>query len=207
MSHRAQTRVFALVGALTGERRAIHTGNFPLVPEKMLPVADVVILVADDDPGAMLFRYTAYGEFGGDTWHLTVEEAQESAIYEYGDKFHLNYSCYFGNDNFGYGEQFCGNEGTVEVLNRSLLRFTPQSFAGKPLANRKEAVVELVGNDNLAVEAHIRNLVETIQGKAQLVAPVEIGQQAAVSGHMATLALRNKKMVRWDVKSRKAIIG
>ena len=85
MSHRTQTRVFALVGPLTGERRAIHTGNFPLVPEKMLPVADVVILVADDDPGAMLFRYTAYGEFGGDTWHLTVEEAQESAIYEYGE--------------------------------------------------------------------------------------------------------------------------
>ena len=130
-----------------------------------------------------------------------------SAIYEYGDKFHLNYSCYFGNDNFGYGEQFCGNEGTVEVLNRSMLRFTPQKFNGQAVGNRKEAVVELLGNDNLAVEAHIRNLVEAIQGKAQLVAPVEIGQQAAVSGHMATLALRNKKMVRWDAKSRKTIIG
>ena len=85
MSDRTRTRLFALVGVLTGERRAIHTGNYPLIPEKMLPVADVVILVADDDPGAMLFRYTAHGEFGGDTWHLTVEEAQESAIYEYGE--------------------------------------------------------------------------------------------------------------------------
>ncbi|MBM3796902.1 MAG: Gfo/Idh/MocA family oxidoreductase [Acidobacteria bacterium] len=130
-----------------------------------------------------------------------------SAIYEYGDKFHLNYSCYFGNDNFGYGEQFCGNEGTVEVLNRSILRFTPQKFNGQPFANRKDAVVELPGNDNLAVEAHIRNLVEAVQGKAQLIAPVEVGQQAAISGHMATLALRNKKMVRWDGRSRKAIIG
>ncbi len=130
-----------------------------------------------------------------------------SAIYEYGDKFHLNYSCYFGNDNFGYGEQFCGNEGTVEVLNRSMLRFTPQKFNGQPVANRKDAVVELIGNDNLAVEAHIRNLVEAVQGKAQLIAPVEVGQQAAISGHMATLALRNKKMVRWDGRTRKAIIG
>ncbi|MCC6537728.1 MAG: Gfo/Idh/MocA family oxidoreductase [Bryobacterales bacterium] len=130
-----------------------------------------------------------------------------SAIYEYGDKFHLNYSCYFGNDNFGYGEQFCGNEGTVEVLNRSMLRFTPQKFAGQPFAGRKDAVVELLGNDNLAVEAHIRNLVEAIQGRAQLIAPVEVGQQAAISGHMATLALRNKKMVRWDARSRKTIIG
>jgi len=85
VSPRTSTRLLALVGALTGERRAIHTGNYPLVPEKMLPLADVVILVADDDPGAMLFRYTAHGEFGGDTWHLDVEEAQESAIYEYGE--------------------------------------------------------------------------------------------------------------------------
>ena len=85
VSQRTRTRLFALIGALTGERRAIHTGNYPLIPEKMLPLADVVILVADDEPGAMLFRYTAHGEFGGDTWHLTVEEALESAIYEYGE--------------------------------------------------------------------------------------------------------------------------
>jgi len=39
-----------------------------------------------------------------------------SAIYEYPDKFHINYSCYFGNVKYGYGEQFMGNEGTIEVL-------------------------------------------------------------------------------------------
>jgi hypothetical protein len=70
---------------LTRARHAIHTGNFPLVPEKMLPLADVVVLVAGDDPGAMLFRYTAHGEYGGDTWHSSVDDAQEQAIYEYGD--------------------------------------------------------------------------------------------------------------------------
>jgi hypothetical protein len=75
----------ALVGAMTGERRAAHTAGFPMDPTKMLPVADVVLLVADDEPGAMLFRYTTDGEFGGDTWHATVAEAQEQAAYEYGD--------------------------------------------------------------------------------------------------------------------------
>ena len=63
--------------------------------------------------------------------------------------------------------------------------------------------VELPGNDNLAVEAHVRNLVDAIQGKAQLVAPVEVGQQAAISGHLATLSLRNNKKVLWDDKARK----
>ena len=75
-----RTRLLALIGVLPGERRATHTGKFPLIPEKMLPLADVVVLVADDDPGAMLFRYTAHGEFGGDTLHPTVEDAQESGI-------------------------------------------------------------------------------------------------------------------------------
>lgn len=129
-----------------------------------------------------------------------------SALYEYPDKFHINYSCYFGNDHFGYGEQFMGNEGTIEVLNRQVLQFSPQKFGGKPpaqIAARKESRIELPGNDNLAVEAHLRNLIEAVQGKAQLVAPVEVGQQAAISGHLATLSLRNRKMVRWDDKSRK----
>lgn len=124
-----------------------------------------------------------------------------SAIYEYPGKFHINYSCYFGNENYGYGEQFMGNEGTIEVLNRSVLTFTPEKFRGKApahVAARKELRIELPGNDNLAVEAHLRNWIEAIRGKAKLVAPVEVGQQAAISGHLATLSFRNKKMVLWD---------
>jgi hypothetical protein len=78
------TRLLALIGAFTGPRREIHTGGFPLIPEKMLPMADVILLVANDDPGAMLFRYTAHGDFGGDTWHASIAEAQEQAVEEYG---------------------------------------------------------------------------------------------------------------------------
>jgi hypothetical protein len=63
--------------------------------------------------------------------------------------------------------------------------------------------MELPGNDNLAVEAHLRNLLDAIEGKAELVAPVEVGQQAAISGHMATLSLNSKKMVIWDDKTHK----
>jgi hypothetical protein len=81
----ARSRWVALVGALTHERRAAHTAGFPLDPAKMLPVADVVLVVPDGSGAAMLFRYTAHGDFGGDTWHATVGEAQEQADYEYGD--------------------------------------------------------------------------------------------------------------------------
>ncbi|MBL8229288.1 MAG: Gfo/Idh/MocA family oxidoreductase [Bryobacterales bacterium] len=129
-----------------------------------------------------------------------------SALYEYPGKFHINYSCYFGNVNYGYGEQFMGNEGTIEVLNRQILTFTPEKFGGKApahVAARKEIKIERPGNDNLAVESHITNWLEAIRGKAKLIAPVQVGQQAAISGHLATLSFRNNKKVLWDEKANK----
>ena len=71
------------------------------------------------------------------------------------------------------------------------------------MAPRKEIHVELPGNDNKAVEAHIRNWIEAIQGKAQVIAPTRVGQEAAISGRMATLSLRNNKKIVWDNQARK----
>ena len=129
-----------------------------------------------------------------------------SAVYEYPDKFHINYSCYFGNDHYGYGEQFMGNEGTIEVLNRQFLNFYPETFQGKApdaVKARAEQKIHLPGNDNKAVEAHINNWLESIRGNAKPIAPPEIGQQAAISGHMATLSLRRQKKIVWDAKTNK----
>ena len=129
-----------------------------------------------------------------------------SALYEYPNRFHINYSCYFGNDWFGYGEQFMGNEGTIEVLNRQILNFNPEKFGGKPpekVAARKPINMHLPGNDVPAVQSHVRNLFESILGKAQLIAPAKAGQQAAVGGHLATLSYRNGKKVLWDEKTQK----
>lgn len=124
-----------------------------------------------------------------------------SAIYEYPSKFHINYSCYFGNDHYGYGEQFMGNEGTIEVLNRQTLNFYPEKFGGKPpakVAARGEMSMTLPGNDNRAVEAHITNFLDAVRGKGQVIAPPTVGQQAAISGHMATLSFKAGKKIIWD---------
>jgi hypothetical protein len=85
MTQSDRVRCLALVGPLTGERRVAQTQGFPIDPAKMLPSADVILLVAGPDPGAMLFRYTAHGEFGGDTWHPSFESAREQVEYEYED--------------------------------------------------------------------------------------------------------------------------
>ncbi len=85
MSDLTRTRLLALIGANETKRYAVPTGVDPLDAAKMLPLADVILLVASGDPDAMLFRYTAHGELGGDSWHLTVADAKEQASEEYGD--------------------------------------------------------------------------------------------------------------------------
>ncbi len=130
-----------------------------------------------------------------------------SAIYEYTEsKFHINYSCYFGNENFDYGEQFMGNDGTIEVLGRQRLNFYPEKFRGRApahVAARKPVNLYVPGNDNLAVQAHVKNFLEAVQGKAKAIAPATVGQEAAIGGHMATLSYKQGKKIIWEEKSQK----
>jgi predicted dehydrogenase len=126
-----------------------------------------------------------------------------SAIYEYDSNFHINYSCYFGNDHYGYGEQLCGNEGTIEVMNRQDLYFTPESFRGKAPDNIKSRPpIHLNGkndfNESDGAINHFRNFIQSVLGKELPIAPPTVGQEAAISGHMATISFKNQKKVIWD---------
>ncbi len=85
MSERSRVRLVALVGVIAGERQMVHTMGHPIDPEKLLPLPDVLLLEASEGSGVMLYRYTAQGEFGGDTWHETIADAKEQAIFEYRD--------------------------------------------------------------------------------------------------------------------------
>ncbi|MGH9662549.1 MAG: Gfo/Idh/MocA family protein [Bryobacteraceae bacterium] len=132
-----------------------------------------------------------------------------SALYDYPDKFHLNYSCYFGNDHYGYGEQFCGNEGTIEVISRQDLRFFPQVPRGDvPERVKARQPLHLNGPKDFGepdgLLTHIKNFIEAIRGNEKVVCPPEAGQQAAISGHMATLALKSGKKVVWDPRAERA---
>ena len=130
-----------------------------------------------------------------------------SAIYEYPDRFHINYSCYFGNVHYGYGEQLCGNEGTIEVLNRQDLHFYPEKYRNADARITSRAEVHLNGmkdfNETDGAINHFRNFIEAVRGHGTVIAPPTVGQQAAISGHMATLSFKNSKKVLWDDKTEK----
>jgi predicted dehydrogenase len=130
-----------------------------------------------------------------------------SAIYEYADKFQILYTSYFGNEHYSFGEQFMGDEGTIEVIGRQYLNFYPEAFTNRAatpelippdVRARKPVQVALPKNDNKAVQAHIRNWFDAIRGQAQTIAPARAGQQAAVTGHLANLSFKSQKKVLWD---------
>jgi hypothetical protein len=43
----------------------------------------------------------------------------------------------------------------------------------------------------------------SVLGKEQPIAPVRMGQQAAIGGHLATLSYKNGKKVLWDDAAQK----
>jgi hypothetical protein len=47
-----------------------------------LPFATSLVIEPGEN-GVLLLRYNAAGEFCGDTWHLTVEEAKAQAKFEF----------------------------------------------------------------------------------------------------------------------------
>jgi hypothetical protein len=44
-----------------------------------------LLLLEEHTDGFFLIRYAADGSFAGDTWHSSLEEAQEQASFEFGD--------------------------------------------------------------------------------------------------------------------------
>jgi predicted dehydrogenase len=133
-----------------------------------------------------------------------------SAIYDYSDRFQLNYSCYLGNEFFGYGEEVCGNEGTIRVMNRQDLYFEPEMYNNHrtdrpnraPENIKARAAIHINGlqeyKESDGAINHFRNFIMSVLGKEQPIAPPPVGQQAAISGHMATLSYKNQKKVVWD---------
>jgi len=138
-----------------------------------------------------------------------------TAVYDYSDKMQLNYSCYLGNEFFGYGEEIFGNEGTIRVMNRQDLYFEAESYNAHrsdrpnraPENIKARAAIHINGpqeyKESDGAINHFRNFIQSVLGKEKVIAPPPVGQQAAISGHMATLSFKNQKKAVWDDAAQK----
>lgn len=73
------------------ERRVHHfVGSLPDESEEIavqedFPWPTVLLIRAGQDAGFLLYRYTQDGQFAGDTWHMTLDEAKDQADFEFGE--------------------------------------------------------------------------------------------------------------------------
>jgi hypothetical protein len=108
----------------------------------------------------------------------------------------------FSNVYYGYGEQLLGSEGTMEIMNLSDLHVYPEKARGLPGAVTSRPEMHFndkkdFGQGNPTVE-HMRNFIDAIKSNAPLACDAQIGHEAAITGHLATLSYRNEQKVFWD---------
>ncbi len=146
----------------------------------------------------------------GGTYYWTNDDREVpdtcSALYEYPESVHLNYSCMFANQHYGYGEQFFGSEATMEVMNLQDLHVYGETFGSRTpdrIRARPEIHLNATRDFNQAnpTPDHIKNFIDAIKYGKPLNCDVQKGHEAAVTGHLATISLRQDKKVFWDAAS------
>jgi hypothetical protein len=103
-------------------------------------------------------------------------------------------------------------------MNRQDLYFEPESYNAHaptrqpaPDAIKARAAIHINGpqeyKESDGAINHFRNFIQSVLGKEQVIAPPPVGQQAAISGHMATLSYKNQKKAIWDEAAQKVTSG
>ena len=72
----------AIVGAIADREQTVH--SWVRAGAKQFMPFPHVLLIEGTGTSVMLFRYRCDGEFCGDTWHASVEDARGQAEHEYG---------------------------------------------------------------------------------------------------------------------------
>jgi len=119
-----------------------------------------------------------------------------SASFIYPRKFMATYQGTMNCALTGGGLVFRGERALLE-LNRDRLAVFPEGK--KPAENTGLPEPELaMASDHDGTRDHLQNFLECIRSRKEPSAPVEVGHSSARASHLANLALRSGKIVRWD---------
>jgi predicted dehydrogenase len=122
----------------------------------------------------------------------------QDAFLDYGD-FYLQVSIYHTNaqpiEGSGYGIAFYGTNGTL-LLTREGFRVFPEGDRMKPIEH----------GGSPQSEPHMRNWLDCIKTRQQPIAPIEWGHWSTNPLHLANIAFRVGRLVKWDAKQ-ELIVG
>jgi len=130
-----------------------------------------------------ILRFHEFGRETPDTW---------SAVLEYPGGFYINYNSIFGNEHYGFGEQFLGQSGTIEVVGDNLMRIYPEGQGMKKVEAR-EVKAQASGT-----RPHLENFFECVRTRQKPNCDEVQGYCGATAAYMATLSYFKRKVVRWD---------
>jgi predicted dehydrogenase len=138
-----------------------------------------------------------------DNWH---------AIFQYGtepDGFMVQYTSMFSSAKFAYGEQFLGSEGTLELMERKTLIYTPEAVYTKNFPDRKPITMNATDmNPKDSVLLHLENWAECVVNRnTKTICPVPVAETAATPCHLAVDAFRAHRQVNWDAATRKSTLA
>jgi predicted dehydrogenase len=99
-----------------------------------------------------------------------------------------------GADDRPHGEAFHGTSGTL-FSDRIGFEVVPELESGRQ-PKGKMAKQDAVGRD--ATDLHAANFIECVRSRKDPAAPVEVGQRAATAAHLANIAYRTGRKLKWD---------
>lgn len=109
-----------------------------------------------------------------------------SALIEYPEKFHLNFTCTAANEHYGLVERYLFTGGTIEINDMGAMTIFREKFEEK------------VPSAGILNEPHLQDFYRAIKSRGATIAPVEAGFQGAVCAHMAMRSCLEGKTMHWD---------
>ncbi|MCS6949793.1 MAG: Gfo/Idh/MocA family oxidoreductase [Armatimonadota bacterium] len=126
----------------------------------------------------------------------TTPDTQD-ALLDYGDLL-VHISVHHANarpiEGSWYGIAFYGTNGTLRLL-REGFEVYPEGDRTRPL-QREGSPLD---------EPHVRNFVDCVKSRTQPVAPIEWGHWSTNAVHLANIALRTGRAVRWNAQQEKIV--
>ena len=90
----------------------------------------------------------------------------------------------------------------MEIMGMRYLNVYPEKARGLPekVTTRPEMHFDARKdfNETNSTNDHIKNFIDAVAHGEKLNCPVELGHEAAITGHLATIALRKEKKVFWN---------
>jgi predicted dehydrogenase len=109
-----------------------------------------------------------------------------SALLEYGEGFHVNYTTTAANDHYGLVERYLFSKGTIEV--RGMNEMTVF----------RDEIEEMVPSAGILNEPHLQNFFDCMRSREKPLAPVEAGLVGAVCTRMAFESMQQGAASVWD---------